>query len=145
MTQLVHESEGLLRFPRLLLNQNYRTCGVVKCEAEDRVFFGNLPLSVVTVATKDEHAASFHGRAVAIKAVLLSKTEPFSGNTCRVAQISFRKLWWVELRLISILEIFAKAEVDVALFFDSFDQRFELRRELRLLISKRSKLGSMRL
>ena len=87
MTQLVHERERLLGFPRPFLDYNHRTGRVVKAETESRVLLGNLPLPVVAVAAKHQHATRFQSSPVGVEVVLVTQAEPLASDAGRLARV----------------------------------------------------------
>src|SRR5450759_1489753 len=93
MPQFVRKCERLPRLPRQLLDDNDRAGWVIQGETENRVPFGNLPFSVVAIATKHKYTPRLHRSAIAIKAVFISQAQPPTGNFGRFTRLISWKVW----------------------------------------------------
>ncbi|VWB35610.1 hypothetical protein BPS26883_01582 [Burkholderia pseudomultivorans] len=132
--QLVHQREGLPGFVGLLFYNDDRTVRTVDAEAQDWALFGDLPLSVVAVATEYQQTLRFYRRPVTVKRVVIAKAKPPARNSRCFSGVVARDIRRLKSRQVCVVKVFAKAQIYLALSLDTLYEHLQSRGQLRFLV-----------
>ena len=98
---------------------------IVEGKPENRALLGDLPFPVISVAAKHQHTLCFHRLAVCLEGIPVAQPEPLANGMGRLSWVFLGKVRRTRERPISVVQVFAEAQIHIPLLLHPLDQSLD--------------------